>query len=221
MTEASLSRIVMVISGGGSNLQAIIDGCANKDIPGKISGVISNNSDAYGLIRAENAGITTAVLDHREYESRSSYDQSLATLIHSFSPDLILLAGFMRILTPEFVAQFKGKLLNIHPSLLPKYPGLHTHRRALENHDSEHGATVHYVTEELDGGPIIIQGAIPIESGDDESSLASRVQTQIEHHIYPIAAAWYLNGRIKLLENGVEYNSKLLSKSGYQYSQQG
>lgn len=217
MSENTTGRIVIVISGNGSNLQAIIDGCTDGSIPGTICGVISNNPDAFGLERASRASIPTTVLNHREYESRAVYDQSLAELIESFSPDLILLAGFMRILTPEFVCKFKGKLLNIHPSLLPKYTGLHTHKRALENGDSKHGATVHYVTEELDGGPIIIQGTIPIESEDDELSLAAKVQSQIEHHIYPLAATWCLNGRTKFTAEGVERDSVLLDRTGYQY----
>ena len=217
MSEGATGRIVVVISGSGSNLQAIIDGCSEGSIPGVICGVISNNPDAFGLERASRASIPTAVLNHREYKSRAVYDQSLAELIESFSPDLILLAGFMRILTPEFVSKFKGKLLNIHPSLLPKYTGLHTHKRALENGDSKHGATVHYVTEELDGGPIIIQGAIPIESEDDELSLATKVQSQIEHHIYPLAATWCLIGRTKLTAEGVERDSILIDRTGYQY----
>lgn len=210
-------RIVVVISGSGSNLQAIIDGCSNGKIPGTVVGVISNNPDAFGLERATRAGIATAVLDHRQYESREAYDRSLADLIESFSPDLILLAGFMRVLTVEFVSQFRGKLLNIHPSLLPKYKGLHTHKRVLENGDSEHGATVHYVTEELDGGPLIIQGAIPVESQDDENSLAQKVQSRIEHQIYSLATIWCLNGRAALTENGVELDGEPLGSSGYQY----
>lgn len=218
MSIMASGRLVVVISGSGSNLQAIIDGCNDGSIPGEICAVVSNNPDVYGLKRAENAGLKTAVLNHRNYGTREAYDYSLAELIDGYSPDLIVLAGFMRILTPDFVRRYKGKLLNIHPSLLPKYPGLHTHQRALEAGDSEQGATVHFVTEELDGGPPIVQGAITIEQNDDEDSLAQKVQSQIEHKIYPLAVAWCLNGRLKLTPKGAAIlDEKQLPATGYQY----
>lgn len=217
MTQASPGRILVVISGSGSNLQAIIDACVGGGIRGEICTVISNNPDVFGLERAEKAGISSAVLNHRDFDSRESYDQSLADLIDSHDPDVVVLAGFMRILTPAFVTRFKGKLLNIHPSLLPKYPGLHTHKRALENGDQTHGATVHFVTEELDGGPPIIQGAVPVQSDDDESSLAQRVQLDVEHKIYPLAVDWLLSGRLQLVDEGAELDGKLLPSSGHPF----
>lgn len=217
MSDIAFGRILVIISGSGSNLQAIIDGCASNEIPGSICGVISNNPDVYGLERAENAGIPTRVLNHREFDSRNSYDQSLAELIDSYSPDVIVLAGFMRILTSDFVNRYQGRLLNIHPSLLPKYPGLHTHKRALESGDAEHGATVHFVTEELDGGPPIIQGTVPIDRDDDEASLASKVQFQIEHRIYPLAVSWCLNKRLELADGAARLDGKPLPNSGYKY----
>lgn len=215
--ESALGRILVVVSGSGSNLQAIIDGCQSGSIPGQVCAVISNNPDVYGLERANIAGIEARVLSHRNYNSREDYDQALAELIDSYSPDLIVLAGFMRILTPEFVGKYIGRLLNIHPSLLPKYTGLHTHQRALENGDTEHGATVHFVTAELDGGPAIIQGAVGIKAEDDETSLATRLQMDIEHKIYPLAVTWCLNGRIELSKDGVYLDGKPLPKSGYRY----
>ncbi|MCL4154179.1 UNVERIFIED_CONTAM: hypothetical protein GTU68_045167 [Idotea baltica] len=217
MSEENSGRILVVISGSGSNLQAIIDACANGDVSGHICAVISNKPAVYGLERAEKANIQTAVLNHREFDSREDYDLALAELIDSFAADLIVLAGFMRILTPDFVRKFQGKLLNIHPSLLTKYPGLHTHKRALENGDTAHGATVHFVTEELDGGPPIIQGNIDIEASDDESSLAEKVQLQVEHKIYPLAVEWCLTGRIEFKDNGVKLDGELLPSNGFQF----
>lgn len=209
--------ILVIISGSGTNLQAIIDGCNNDEINGRIVAVISNVPGVKGLERARNAGIEAVTLNHREYDSREQYDQALATLIDQYQPDLIVLAGFMRILTTDFVNRYLGRLINIHPSLLPKYQGLHTHQRALEAGDSEHGATVHFVTRELDGGPPIIQGAIPILPEDTESSLAKRVQLQVEHHIYPLAVDWCLGKRAQLTDAGVTLDGELLSASGFQY----
>jgi len=213
-----MPTILVIISGSGTNLQAIIDQCQNGTIRGDILAVISNVPDAKGLDRARRATIEALTLDHRDYSSREEYDLALANLIDSFQPDLVVLAGFMRILTSGFVNRYLGRLINIHPSLLPKYQGLHTHQRALEAGDSEHGATVHFVTPELDGGPPIIQGAVPVLPDDSEETLANRVQREIEHHIYPIAVDWCLNQRVQLTDKGVTLDGELLPSSGLQYN---
>jgi phosphoribosylglycinamide formyltransferase-1 len=163
---------------------------------GEISLVVSNRPGAGGLTIAQDAGIETALIDHQRYPTREAFDQDLAGVIDSAQPDLVVLAGFMRILTPEFVARFAGRLMNIHPSLLPLYPGLHTHQRALDNGDRYAGATVHYVTGELDGGPPILQAKVPVNSGDDADALAARVLA-MEHQIYPVAVNWHLCGRLR------------------------
>ncbi len=188
--------LVVLISGSGSNLQAIIDQ-AQKDLPVEIRAVISNRADAYGLERARHAGIETRVLDHTPYPDRDRYDQALIERIDGFEPGLVILAGFMRILSPTFVHHYRGRLLNIHPSLLPKYRGLHTHRKALEAGETVHGASVHFVTEELDGGPLILQVRVPVETGDTEETLGARVLTQ-EHIIYPQTIRWFAEGRIRM-----------------------
>lgn len=195
--------IVILISGSGSNMQAIIDAVDSGEIPGHISAVISNRPDAFGLERAQAAGILTEIVDHTEFKSREIFDLNLIRKIDEFEPDLVILAGFMRILTPDFVRRYSGKLINIHPSLLPKYQGLHTHRRAIEAGDSEHGASVHFVTEELDGGPVFIQASVPVKEGDTPELLAKRVLIQ-EHKIFPIAVKWFMEGRVQL-ENGIPH----------------
>jgi phosphoribosylglycinamide formyltransferase-1 len=167
-----------------------------------IRAVVSNRADAYGLERAGHAGIETRVLDHRKFPDRESYDRSLADLVESFEPALVVLAGFMRILTPEFVRRFQGRMINIHPSLLPKYRGLHTHQRALDAGDSMHGASVHFVTEELDGGPVILQARVPVLSGDDADTLAARVLKK-EHIIYPMVVRWVAEGKIRMRDGGI------------------
>ena len=192
--------IVVLISGSGSNLQSIIDSVKAGDIPGQISAVISNKENAYGLQRAEQADIPTRVLDHTEFANREIFDANMIRLIDEYQPDLVVLAGFMRILTADFVRRYAGKLINIHPSLLPKYQGLHTHKRAIEAGDSAHGASVHFVTEELDGGPVFIQASVPVEQDDTPETLAARVLVQ-EHKIYPIAVKWFMEGRIQLQDN--------------------
>ena len=198
MTETGHAcRIVVLISGSGSNLQAIIDACREERIPGTVVGVISNEPSAYGLTRALQANIVAVGLSHRDYDSRKTYDEALADLIETFSPDLIVLAGFMRILTPAFVKKYEGRLINIHPSLLPDYPGLNTHQRVLADRRASHGATVHFVTEDLDGGPIIIQGKTSIVPSDTEGTLAQKVH-EVEHEIYPKAIAWFATGRLRL-----------------------
>jgi phosphoribosylglycinamide formyltransferase-1 len=199
MTQPPLSVIVL-ISGSGTNLQAIIDR-AKEDLPIEVRAVISNRPGAAGLQRAAEAGITTRVLDHTAYPDRESYDQALIELVDGFQPGLVVLAGFMRILTPAFVRHYSGRLLNIHPSLLPSYRGLHTHQRALDAGDRLHGVTVHFVTEELDGGPLIVQAQIPITPGDDADRLAARVLEK-EHKLYPLAIRWFAERRLKLDEDG-------------------
>ena len=176
------SRIVVLISGSGTNLQAIIDASEVADYPGSIVAVISNKSDAYGLTRAENANIATVALSHKDFDSRENYDQALIAEIDQFSPDVIVLAGFMRILSPDFVKHYQGKLVNIHPSLLPKYQGLNTHQRAIDAGDKVHGVSVHFVTEELDGGPVILQAKVPVLEHDSSDDLAARIHEQ-EHRI--------------------------------------
>lgn len=190
--------VVVLISGGGTNLQAIIDR-AEEDLPIEIRAVISNRPGVYGLQRAADAGIETRVLDHTAYADRESYDRALIELIDDYRPGLVALAGFMRILTPAFARHYAGRLFNIHPSLLPKYRGLHTHQRALDAGDEMHGATIHFVTEELDGGPLIVQAQVPIEAGDDADLLAARVLEK-EHLIYPLAIRWFAERRLKLDE---------------------
>lgn len=193
--------LVVLISGSGSNLQALIDRTRG-DLPVEIRAVISNEPDAFGLERARRAGIPGRVLNHRGYPSREAYDRALQGLIDGFSPALVVLAGFMRILTPGLVARYRGRMLNIHPSLLPKFRGLHTHQRALDAGESQHGASVHFVTEELDGGPLVIQARVPVLPGDDAETLAARVLRQ-EHRIYPQAVRWFAEGRLRLGADGV------------------
>jgi len=195
-TEARC-RIVVLISGNGSNLQAIIDHCSDGEIPAEVVGVISNVPSAFGLERARLAGIEARCLNHQEFISRTAFDEALTTLVEDFRPDLVALAGFMRILSPAFVDQFAGRLMNIHPSLLPDYPGLDTHRRAIADGAREHGATVHFVTQDLDAGPVIIQGRVKVRDDDSEHSLAMRVH-DVEHRIYPDAVRWFASGRLTL-----------------------
>lgn len=207
-------NVVVLISGSGSNLQALIDSLG-EDNPARICAVISNRADAYGLSRAQNAGIATAVLDHKVFEGREAFDSALIETIDAFQPDLVVLAGFMRILSPAFVRHYAGRLLNIHPSLLPRYKGLHTHQRALEAGDAEHGCSVHFVTEELDGGPLVVQAVVPVLPGDSPETLASRVQIG-EHRIYPLAVRWFAEGRLHLASRGVELDGTPLPASGQQ-----
>ncbi|WP_308368180.1 MULTISPECIES: phosphoribosylglycinamide formyltransferase [unclassified Microbulbifer] len=207
-----LCRVAVLISGSGSNLQALID-AAGERAGFSVCAVISNRPGAYGLVRAAEAGIPASVVDHRDYPDRESFDSALMAEIDRHTPDLVVLAGFMRILTPEFVRHYSGRLLNIHPSLLPKYQGLHTHQRALEAGDSDHGATVHFVTEELDGGPAIVQALVPVQAGDSAELLAKRVQLQ-EHKIYPLTVTWFAQGRLRMVEDRSELDGELLPRTG-------
>ena len=189
--------VVVLASGRGSNLQAIAERIDRGGLPASIAAVISDRADAGALDWARARGIPTATLAPRDYEGREAYGDALATAVERFTPGLVVLAGFMRILSDGFVGRFAGRLLNIHPSLLPKYPGLHTHRRALEAGDREHGASVHFVTPELDGGPVVIQARVPILPGDDEATLAARVLRE-EHLIYPECVGWFASGRLRM-----------------------
>jgi phosphoribosylglycinamide formyltransferase-1 len=201
--------VVALISGNGSNLQAIIDRTADGWLPIDLRLVISNEPTAFGLKRAQQAGIATCTLNHRDFSSREAYDAALLALIDSYHPGLIILAGFMRILTPGLVAHYQGRMLNIHPSLLPNYRGLHTHVRALAAGATEHGASVHFVTATLDGGPVIIQARVAVLPKDDPDMLAARVLKQ-EHRIYPQVIKWFAEGRLQLAPEGVMLDKHLL-----------
>ena len=211
-------RIVVLISGNGSNLQAIINACEEKKINGDVVAVISNKPQVYGLERAKCHDIDNVVVDHRDYETREAYDVSLAKAIDEHQPDLVVLAGFMRILTADFVEHYAGKMLNIHPSLLPKYQGLNTHQRAIDAGDSEHGVSVHFVTAELDGGPVILQAKVPIFENDTSDELAARVHEQ-EHRIYPLVVNWFTDERLLMQSTNGEHqallDNNLLGSEGY------
>lgn len=210
----AVTKLCVLISGNGSNLQAIIDEISAGRLDALVSGVISNRPNAYGLERAKNAGINAVCLDHTQFEDRESYDSALKEQINAFGADCVVLAGFMRILTPEFVEEFSGKLVNIHPSLLPKYKGLHTHQRAIDNGDKEHGVSVHFVTPELDGGPVIIQSRVPVFEDDSADDLAERVQEQ-ERRIYPLVLRWFSAGRLSMRDNKAILDEQELPESGY------
>ena len=189
-------RLVVLISGNGSNLQAIIDNIANKNLPAQIVAVISNKADAYGLERANKAGIPQHILSHKDFTDRQQYDLALKNLIDNYQPNLIILAGFMRILSNEFVEHYLHKMMNVHPSLLPKHKGLNTHQRAIDAGDEEHGCSVHFVTPELDDGPVILQAKVKIKNDDTAETLAERVHKQ-EHIIYPKAIRLFAENKIK------------------------
>lgn len=204
-------RIAVLVSGNGSNLQALIDAQHGKQLSGQIVGVLSNKAEAYALRRAEDANIATAVISHQNFPNRESFDVAMHQQLLAWQVDLVILAGFMRILTPEFVSQWQGKMLNIHPSLLPFYKGMNTHQRVLNTGDRLHGCTVHFVTAELDAGQSIAQSVIQVSLQDTAESLAQRVH-QLEHFIYPQVAQWLCNGQL-IWENGQAYfNQKLLEK---------
>jgi len=188
-------NLVVLISGGGSNLQAIIDSIDNNNLDATIKSVISNKSDAFGLQRATKAGIATDIIDNKDFPDRKSFDLQLIKTIIKYNPDLIVMAGFMRILSEGFINHFTGKMINIHPSLLPKFKGLHTHKRALEAGETEHGLTIHYVTAELDSGPILKQVKVPVFKSDNEEILANRVLEQ-EHIAYPEVIQWIAENKL-------------------------
>jgi phosphoribosylglycinamide formyltransferase-1 len=209
-----MKRILVLISGNGSNLQTLLDHCASGKVAGEVVGVISNRADAYGLVRAKEAGVATAILAQQQFASRAEYDVALLALMDDYQPDLVVLAGFMRILSADLVRHFAGRMINIHPSLLPKYQGLHTHQRAIDDGEREHGASVHFVTEELDGGPVILQARVPIFEGDSADEVAARVQVQ-EHSIYPLVVQWFCEGRLKMQEGAALLDDVLLGPAGY------
>ena len=194
-----MKRIVILISGRGSNMEAIVQRCAEQGWPAQVVAVIANRPQAGGLAWAAAQGIATAVVDHKTHASREAFDDALAEVIETHRPDLVVLAGFMRVLGTRFVQLFASRLLNIHPSLLPAFPGLHTHRRALEAGCKAVGATVHFVTPELDHGPIVMQSVVPVRPGDDEHSLAARVLAT-EHVIYPQAVHWFVEDKLKVAD---------------------
>lgn len=197
-----MKSIVILISGRGSNMEAIVHACQQEGWPARIAAVVSNKAGASGLQFAASHGIATAVVDHKAFTSREAFDAELAKVIDGFAPDVVVLAGFMRILTEGFVRHYEGRLLNIHPSLLPAFPGLHTHQRAIEAGCKLAGATVHFVTPELDHGPIVMQAAVPVLSDDTAETLAARVLVQ-EHRVYPQSVRWLVEGRLSLADGVV------------------
>lgn len=211
MSRASLhcramKSIVMLISGRGSNMEAIVQRCAAEGWPARVAAVVSNRADAGGLQFAAAHGIATAVVDHKAFATREAFDDALAAAIDGFAPDLVVLAGFMRILGARFVRRYEGRMLNIHPSLLPAFPGLHTHQRALHSGCKLVGATVHFVTAELDHGPIVMQSVVPVRAGDDAAALAARVLAT-EHQIYPRAVRWFVEGALRIDRGVVQHRS--------------
>lgn len=201
--------VVVLISGSGSNLQAIIDAIECGELNAEIRAVISNRPDAYGLTRAKQHAIPAISMDHQQYSSREQFDQQLQYEIDSFQPDIIVLAGYMRILTTVFINHFSPKILNIHPSLLPKYQGLHTHQRALDNSDSQHGVSIHIVTPELDSGPVILQGKFAIEAEDDCDSLQQKAH-KLEHKMYPLVLKWLSEQRLQLTQELPQFDDKII-----------
>lgn len=204
------TRLVILISGRGSNLQAILDGARNGELPVDIRAVISNRAGAYGLERARQAGVEALTLDHKTFSNRDEFEAALRETIDGYGADLVILAGFMRVLSADFVEHYQGRILNIHPSLLPKFRGLKTHERALEAGEREHGASVHFVTPELDSGPVIIQARVPVFPGDDPETLAARVLEQ-EHRIYPKAIRWFAEGRVRMDNDTVMFDGAPLT----------
>ncbi|HEY2608980.1 MAG TPA: phosphoribosylglycinamide formyltransferase [Paraburkholderia sp.] len=192
-----MKKLVILISGRGSNMEAIVRACSDEGWPAQVAAVIANRPDAAGLTFAASHGIATAVVDHRQFPDRDSFDAALAKEIDGFAPDLVVLAGFMRVLTDGFVDRYAGRMLNVHPSLLPSFPGLKTHQQALDAGVRLHGASVHFVTSRLDHGPIVAQVAVPVETGDTPATLAQRVLAT-EHIIYPRAVRWFVEGRLAL-----------------------
>ncbi|MCW8955856.1 MAG: phosphoribosylglycinamide formyltransferase [Gammaproteobacteria bacterium] len=209
---ASVLPIVVLISGSGSNLQAIIDAIMHQQLNVEIRAVISNRPGVKGLERAEAAGIPAKVLDHNNYHDRDSFDHDLKLLIDSFQPELVVLAGFMRILSKDFVDHYEGRMLNIHPSLLPDFRGLNTHQRVLDAQRNEHGVSVHFVTNELDSGPLVIQAVIPVQANDTAESLAQRIQQQ-EHIIYPMAISWFADNRLSCKNNQTFLDNRALNQT--------
>jgi len=202
--------VVVLVSGRGSNLRAIDARIAAGELPARILAVLSDREDAAALAWAAERGLATGAVPQRQYADRAAFDAALGNVIAGYAPALVVLAGFMRILSSPLVERFAGRMLNIHPSLLPKYPGLHTHRRVLEAGDAEHGASVHFVTTELDGGPVVLQARVPVLPGDDEAMLAQRVLVQ-EHRIYPLAIRWFAEGRLCVDGGVVRFDGRPLA----------
>ncbi|MDG6895422.1 phosphoribosylglycinamide formyltransferase [Volucribacter amazonae] len=209
-----MKKIVVLISGQGTNLQAIIDACAEQKIAGQIVSVISNKATAFGLQRASQANIPTQVFLRKHFNDNLAMDMAIADYIEQQQADLIVLAGYMKILTPQFTQRFAGKILNIHPSLLPKYPGLDTYQRAIEAGETEHGTTVHFVNEEVDGGAIVLQAKVPIFAEDNVQDVEQRVKQQ-EFAIYPLVIDWFVRGRLVLQDNQAYLDGKPLPAQGY------
>lgn len=201
-----MKSIVILISGRGSNMESLLAAVARGEVPVRVAAVISNRPDAKGLETAAAQGVPTAVVDHKAYAGREAFDAALVECIDRYAPDLVVLAGFMRILTEGFVRHYQGRLLNIHPSLLPSFPGLHTHQKALAEGVRIHGCTVHFVTPALDHGPVVVQAAVPVLDGDDEAALAARVLAQ-EHLVYPLAVRWFAEGRLRLEDGRVRLDA--------------
>lgn len=209
---SKLCRVVVLISGNGSNLQAIVD--QSSKAPYQVVGVITNKADAYGIQRAAEADIATSTVVAQADESRDQYDQRLQQAIDSYEPDLIVLAGFMRILSDALVQRYQGKMLNVHPSLLPRFTGLNTHQRAIDAGESEHGASVHFVVPELDAGPVILQAKVPVFDDDTAELLAARVHEQ-EHAIYPLVVKWFAEGRLTMTDGVALLDGNQLASHGY------
>ena len=211
MSGARKIRLVVLISGRGSNLQAILDQAANGELPVEVAAVISNRPGVQGLERARRAGVPALELDHKDFADRPAFEAALIALIDRYQPDLVALAGFMRLLTAGFTDHYEGRLFNIHPSLLPRFRGLHTHERALAAGETEHGASIHFVTAELDGGPIIVQARVPVLPDDDPDTLAARVLEQ-EHRLYPLAIRWFAENRLRLDGERVWFDGEPLAE---------
>jgi phosphoribosylglycinamide formyltransferase-1 len=209
--STSACKTAILVSGSGSNLQSFIDRVAEGTVSLDLAVVFSNRPDAFGLERARSAGIDTACIEHGDFGSREAFDQAVAAELDRWEPELLILAGFMRILSPWFVDRYEGRILNIHPALLPLYPGLNTHERVLEAGDTWHGSTVHFVTEELDGGPRILQGRIRVAPTTDPAELMSRVQA-VEHQIYPMAAHWFGQDRLEFRDNATWLDGERLAE---------
>src|SRR5690554_200198 len=207
--QPTLPNILVLASGSGTNSQALLDSSRGRDFPGKIVALGCNQPKAFALARAAQANVETFVVNHKEFGSREEFDAALMAHILRYNPDLIVLAGFMRILTTDFVRAFRGKLVNIHPSLLPKYTGLNTHQRALDAGDATHGVSIHFVTEELDGGPVVAQAEMTITAEDTRETLAEKVQ-QKEHLLYPIVVRWFCEGRIQLGDDQVLFDGQAI-----------
>ena len=213
-------RLAVLISGTGSNLQAILDAIDAGELPARVSLVLSNKAGAAGLARAERAGVPAQAIDHRGFPDRASFDQAMIERIDAHGADTVVLAGFMRILSPGFVHHYQGRLINIHPSLLPKYPGLNTHARALEAGDREHGCSLHFVTDELDGGPLIAQARFPVAANDTAETLSEKVQAR-EHRLYPQVLRWRAQQRLQMTDQGVELDGERLPAQGFQMDTHG